>query len=64
MIPNLGPHAAFIWTSYGAAVLVLAVLVAWLVLDGRRQRRRLADLEARGHVRRSARERGADVHAG
>jgi heme exporter protein D len=55
MILDLGPHAAFIWGSYAALVLVLGALLAWLVLDGRRQRRRLAELEARGQGRRSAR---------
>lgn len=52
---SLGPHAAFIWASYGAMALVIAALVVWLVVDGRRLERRLADLEARGVRRRSAR---------
>jgi heme exporter protein D len=52
---DLGPHAAFIWSAYGATALVLAGLVAWLVLDGRTQERRLADLAARGVTRRSVR---------
>lgn len=51
---DLGPHAAFIWASYSAVVLVLALLLVWLIGDGRRQRRLLADLEARGVRRRSA----------
>ena len=51
---SLGPYAGFIWASYGAAALVIAVLIAWLVLDGRRQSAALADLEARGVKRRSA----------
>lgn len=55
MIVDLGPHAAFIWASYAAVGLVLGLLVAWLLFDGRRQRRLLAELEARGHGRRSAR---------
>ena len=37
----------------GAGALVLAVLVAWLLWDGRRQRALLAELEARGVRRRS-----------
>ena len=53
---ELGPHAAFIWASYGAVVLVLSVLVAWLVLDGRRQQRLIDGLEARGVRRRSVRD--------
>ena len=47
MMPDLGPHAAFIWASYALMAAVLAALTAWLVLDGRRQARLLADLEAR-----------------
>lgn len=52
---SLGPHAAFIWASYGAMLLVIVALVIWLVADGRRLERRLADLEARGIRRRSSR---------
>jgi len=51
---DLGPHAAFIWASYGILVAVLAGLIAWLVLDGRMLERRLADFAARGITRRSA----------
>ncbi len=51
---DLGPHAAFIWASYGVMTLVLAALIAWLVADGRLQQRRLDQLEARGVRRRSA----------
>jgi heme exporter protein D len=50
---DLGPHAAFIWSSYGVTAVMLAGLIAWLVLDGRTQERRLADLAARGVTRRS-----------
>lgn len=52
---SLGPHAAFIWASYAAMLLILAAIVIWLVVDGRRLERRLADLEARGIRRRSSR---------
>lgn len=52
---DLGPHAAFIWASYAAVAIVLAVLVAWLLWDGRRQRHLLEDLESRGVRRRSRR---------
>jgi len=45
---DLGPHAAYIWASYALVALVLAGLIAWLIYDGRRQQRRLAELEARG----------------
>lgn len=50
---DLGPHAAFIWGSYAAVGIVLGGLVTWLIWDGRRQRRLLAELEARGVRRRS-----------
>jgi heme exporter protein D len=52
---DLGPHAAFVWASYAVAALVLLGLVAWLVLDGRRQQRLIDGLEARGVRRRSSR---------
>jgi heme exporter protein D len=51
----LGDHGGFILAAYLAAVVVLAGLVVWIVLDGRILRRRLADLESRGIRRRSAR---------
>ena len=46
----------FVVAAYGAVALVLAALIGWVVLDGRRRRAELADLEARGVRRRSARE--------
>ena len=52
---DLGPHAAFIWAAYAIVAAVLAGLVAWLVVDGRRQRRLVDQLEARGVRRRSQR---------
>lgn len=55
---DLGPNAGFIWASYAAAAVVVAALVAWVVVDGRRQGRLIAELEARGVTRRS-RPRGA-----
>ncbi len=50
---DLGPHAAFIWSAYAITVVVLAGVIAWLVLDGRAQERRLSDFAARGVSRRS-----------
>ena len=50
-----GTHAGFILAAYGLAVLVVVVLFVRIVLDGRSQRRQLAELEARGVRRRSAR---------
>ena len=56
---DLGQHAAFIWASYAIVALVLALLIGWLVADGRQQQRRLDELEARGVRRRSASGAGA-----
>ena len=55
---DLGPHAAFIIASYAIVAIVMLGLVAWLIVDGRRQQRILDDLEARGVRRRS---RGAET---
>ncbi|MGL5363609.1 MAG: heme exporter protein CcmD [Bosea sp. (in: a-proteobacteria)] len=53
LFPNLGPHAAFILLSYGAALLIIGGLVLSVMADHRAQKRRLAELEARGITRRS-----------
>lgn len=50
---DLGPHATFIWSSYGAVVAVLGALIVGLWLDGRRHARELARLEKQGLGRRS-----------
>ncbi|MCU0955315.1 MAG: heme exporter protein CcmD [Hyphomicrobium sp.] len=50
---DLGPHAAFIWASYAIYAVVLAVLIGWLVWEGRRINSRLVELESRGVARRS-----------
>ena len=52
---DLGPHATFIIASYAVVTAVLAALVGWLMYDGAKQKRLLADLEARGARRRSGR---------
>jgi heme exporter protein CcmD len=53
MIEN-GAHAGFIIAAYAVTVLVLVAMLGWIVSDGRAQRRRIADLEARGIRRRSS----------
>ena len=53
-MPALGPYASFIVAAYGAALLVIVILIGWIVADYRAQRRTLKDLEARGMTRRSA----------
>jgi len=52
---DLGPHAAFIWLSYAAALLVVAGLMLWAFGGEARHRAKLAEMERRGIVRRSAR---------
>ena len=48
-------HAGFIIAAYLVTVVVVGVMIVWIILDGRLQRRRLAELEARGIRRRSRR---------
>jgi heme exporter protein D len=52
---DLGPHAAFIVAAYAAAVVIVAGLIAWIVLDRRHLRRALEELETQGMMRRSER---------
>ena len=51
---SLGQHAAFILAAYAAAIMVVAGLVGWVIVDYRAQKRVLGDLEAHGVTRRSA----------
>jgi len=50
---DLGKHAVFIWSSYAVVATVLGGLIVWLMSDGARLKRRLAELEAQGITRRS-----------
>ena len=52
---SLGPYATFIATSYLVVLMVVALLIAWIVIDYRSQKRRLSELESEGVVRRSGR---------
>ena len=45
-------HIGFIVAAYAAAVIVVAALIAWVMIDYRALRRTLADLERRGITRR------------
>jgi heme exporter protein D len=47
-------EAGFVAAAYAVTAVALAALIAWIFADGRAQRRRLAELEARGIRRRSA----------
>jgi heme exporter protein D len=51
----LGPYASFIVTSYVLVTAVVLILIVWIVIDYRRQKQRLRELEASGVVRRSGR---------
>jgi heme exporter protein D len=53
-MPDLGPHAAFIWAAYAVTVIAVAALILFIVQDDRRQRQLVADLERQGIRRRSA----------
>jgi heme exporter protein D len=53
-MPDLGPHANFILAAYGFTFAAVAALALFIVADDRKQRQRLADLEAKGVRRRSA----------
>jgi len=52
-------HFGFIAAAYTAAAAVVLVLIAWVMIDYRAQRRALADLERRGFSRRSEPMRSA-----
>lgn len=52
---SLGPYAPFIITSYLATIVLVAVLIAWVAIDYRSQKRRLRELEESGIARRSGR---------
>jgi heme exporter protein D len=53
-VNGFGPHAAFVAAAYLAAAAIVIGLVLWILIDGRRLRRRIAALEAAGARRRSA----------
>ena len=53
---DLGQHANFIVAAYAIAVVVVVLLIAWVIVDHRRQRAILRNLEVSGVTRRSARQ--------
>jgi heme exporter protein D len=59
---TLAPHAPFIIAAYAVALAIVGGLIAWVILDYLTQRRVLADLDARGVVRRS--EQAAPLQSG
>jgi heme exporter protein D len=52
---SLGPYAPFIVSSYLLVTVVVAILIAWITIDYRRQKQRLRELDAAGVMRRSGR---------
>lgn len=58
MTEFLGPHAVFIVSAYIGVVLVTLATIAVTAIDARRQKTRLAQLEAMGVRRRSATNSG------
>lgn len=47
MMPDLGRYAFEVLSSYAASLLLLVLIVAMTVWQGRRVKRRLAEIEAR-----------------
>jgi heme exporter protein D len=52
---SLGPYATFIAASYLVVLVVVVLLIAWIAVDYRSQKRRLSQLESEGISRRSGR---------
>jgi heme exporter protein D len=52
---SLGPYATFIAASYLVVLVVVVLLIAWIAVDYRSQKRRLSQLESEGVSRRSGR---------
>jgi heme exporter protein D len=57
---SLGPYAAFIVISYGVVGLAIALLIGYITIDYRNQRRRLRELDESG-VTRSSGRRATDM---
>jgi heme exporter protein D len=55
---DLGPHAGFIVTAYAVAIVIVAGLIVWVVLDRRHLARTVDELEGKGVTRRSERAAG------
>jgi heme exporter protein D len=53
---SLGPYTTFIVTSYLVVMVVVTLMIVWIGIDYRRQKRRLKELESEGVTRRSGRQ--------
>jgi heme exporter protein D len=58
---DLGPHAGFIIAAFAVVAVVVALLIAWVIVDHIAQKRALAELERRGVTRRSAETRPSQL---
>jgi heme exporter protein D len=58
---SLGPYATFIEASYLVVLFVVFVLIAWIAIDYRSQKRRLSELESEGVTRRSGRQTESEL---
>ena len=54
-------HALFVTAAYVVSALGLASLALWIMADQRARKKELADLEAAGVTRRSARKPSRDA---
>ena len=52
---SLGPYTTFIVISYLVVFAVVILLIAWIAMDYRRQKKRLSELDSEGITRRSTR---------
>ena len=50
---TLGPYATFIIAAYVAALVIVAALILWVVLERRHLARALGEIEMQGLTRRS-----------
>ena len=48
MIPDLGKYAGAVLAAYGASIVLLVGLVVISVVKGRRVRKQMQEIEARG----------------
>ncbi|VAW20745.1 hypothetical protein MNBD_ALPHA12-1654 [hydrothermal vent metagenome] len=54
MTMEIGRNAIYIFSAWGGALAVAALLIAWTIFDAKKQQKRLLALEAKGIRRRSA----------
>lgn len=55
----MSTHAFYVASAYGISALVIAAVAIWVLADQRARKRELAELEAAGIRRRSARAKQA-----